>query len=141
MMTSIEGEVEAQLLNAITTAGVTGVNLYGADRSELKLLPYVFTDVEIASEDIAPFTGIFSCVATIQYRSRADSSSNQSFDDKFASVLQAFYTEPNLAEQMTTASSDLTFYMANVRQVNPTVMSVTRTWSKDIIMDLKVTAK
>lgn len=140
-MTSIEGEVETQLLNAITTAGVTGVNFYGADRNEPKLLPYVFADVEISSEDIAPFTGVFSCTATIQYRSRADTSSNQSFDNKFASILQALYTDPNLAEQMSTASTDLTFYIANVRQVNPLVTSASRTWSKDIIMDLKVTAK
>lgn len=140
-MTSIEGEVEAQLLNAITSSGVTGVNFYGADRDEPRLLPYVFTDVEINSEDVAPFTGIFSCVATIQYKARADTSNNQSFDDKFASVLQALYTEPNLAQQMTSASSDLTFYIANVRQVNPTIVSASRTWAKDIIMDLKVTAK
>lgn len=141
MITSIEGEVEAQLLNAITSSGVTGMNFYGADRNEPRLLPYVFTDVEISSEDVAPFTGIFSCVAVIQYKARADTANNQSFDDKFASILQSFYTDPNLAQQMTTASSDLTFYIANVRQVNPTIISTSRTWAKDIIMDLKVTAK
>lgn len=141
MTTSIESEIESQLLNAITSSGVTGVNFYGADRRTPKIMPYVFADVEIADEDLAPFTGIFSCTATIQYRARADDSSNPSFDSKFQEIVDAFYTSPNIAEQMTSSSNSVTFYLASIRQVNPTVVSQTRSWSKDIVLDIKATSK
>ena len=141
MTTSIEAEVETQILNAITTAGVTGVNLYGADRRSARLLPYVYANVEINSERFEQYTGVFACTANIRYTARADTSSNQGFDNKFQQVLQAFYTEPNIASQMTSASTSVTFFLANVRQVNPIVTSPTRTWSREIIMELEVTSK
>ena len=141
MTTSIESEVETQILNAITTAGVTGVGLYAGDRNAPRTLPYVYTDVEITAERFEQYTGLFACTANIRYTARADTSSNQDFDNKFQQVLQAFYTEPNIASQMTSASTSVTFYIANVRQVNPIVTSPTRTWSREIVMDLEITSK
>lgn len=141
MTTSVENEVESQILNAITTAGVTGVNLYAGERNAPKILPYVYADVEINSEELEQFTGIFSCSATIRYTARADTITSQNFDNKFQQVLQAFYTEPNIAEQMTSASTSVTFYVADVLRVTPIVVGATRTWSRDISLDLKVTSK
>lgn len=141
MTTSIENEVETQILNAISTAGVTGVNLYGGDRRGLKLIPYVYADSEINSEEFEQFTGIFKLTANIRYTARADTTLNTSFDSKFQQILQAFYTQPNLAGQMTSASNSVTFYVANVKGISPIVNSATRTWSKEIIMELEVTSK
>lgn len=141
MTTSIEAEVETQILNAITTAGVTGVNLYGGDRRSPRLLPYVYADVEINSERFAPYTGLFACTANIRYTARADTSTNQSFDSKFQEVLQAFYTNPKIADQMTSTSTSVTFYVANIRNITPIVTNATRTWSREIVMDLEVTSK
>lgn len=141
MTTSIEGEIETQILNAISTAGVTGVNLYGGDRRSARLLPYVYADAEITAERFEQYTGLFACSATIRYTARADTSTNQNFDGKFQEILQAFYTTPNIAEQMTTASTAVTFYLANIRRINPIVIGATRTWSRDIIMELEVTSK
>lgn len=141
MTTSIENEVEGQLLYAIESSGVTEVNFYGGDRRGLKLIPYVYADAEINSEELEQYTGIFTCTAVVKYTDRADTSSNASFDNKFQQILQAFYTEPNIASQMTSASTSVTFYIANIKQINPVVTSPTRTWSRDIIIELEVTSK
>jgi hypothetical protein len=141
MTTSIESEVETQILNAITTAGVTGLNLYGGDRRNAKLLPYVYADVEITAERFKQYTGVFACTANIRYTDRADTSSNASFDSKFQEIVQAFYTDPKIADQMTSASTSVTFYVANIRNITPIVTSPVRTWSREIVMDLEVTSK
>jgi len=141
MTTSIESEIETQILAAITTAGVTGVNLYKGDRNGTKLIPYVYASSEINSERFEQYTGVFACTANIRYTARADTSSNQSFDNKFQQVLQAFYTSPKIADQMTSASTSVTFYLANIRNITPIVTSAVRTWSREIVMDLEVTSK
>lgn len=141
MTTSIESEIETQILAAITTAGVTGVNLYKGDRNGPKLIPYVYASSEINSERFEQFTGIFQCTASLRYTARSDVSDNAPFDSKFQQILQAFYTQPSLAEQMTSASNSVTFYVARVQNITPVVTSPTRTWSKDIIIELEVTSK
>lgn len=141
MTTSIEAEVETQILNAITASGVTGLNFYGGDRREAKLLPYVYADAEINSERFEQYTGVFACTANIRYTARADTSTNQNFDNKFQQILQAFYTDPKIADQMTTSSNSVTFYVANIRNITPIVTSATRTWSREIVMELEVTSK
>lgn len=141
MTTSIEREVENSLATALTTAGVTGVNIYTSERIGGRLLPFVSIVAKINSEEVAPFTGIFDLTATISYVARADTSSNQGYDTDFFEIQQAFYTDPNLASQMTTASTDLEFYIADIRNIGQRIVAPTRTWAKDINMDIKVTSK
>lgn len=141
MTNSIEDEVETSIAYAITSAGVTGVNVYTSERATARLLPFVSIDAEIRSEEIAPFTGIFDLNVTISYVARADISSNQGYNEKFFEIQQAFYTDPNLASQMTTASASLEFYIANITNIGKRIVSPTRTWATDILMDVKATAK
>jgi hypothetical protein len=141
MTSSIERDVENSIANAITTAGVTGSNIYTSERTGGRLLPFVSIVAKINSEEIAPFTGIFDLTATISYVARADTASNEGYDTDFFEIQQAFYTDPNLASQMTTASSNLEFYIADIKSIGQRIVSPTRTWAKDIIMDVKVTSK
>jgi hypothetical protein len=141
MTTSIERDVENSIATAITTAGVTGSNIYTSERTGGRLLPYVSIVAKINSEEIAPFTGIFDLTATISYVARADTSSNEGYDTNFFKIQQAFYTDPNLASQMTTASSNLEFYIADIKSIGQRIVAPTRTWAKDIFMDVKVTSK
>lgn len=141
MTNSIERDVENAIADAITTAGVTGVNIYTSERISGRLLPFVSIVASIKSEEIAPFTGVFDLNATITYVARADAMTDQSYDVVFQSIQQAFYTSPNLASQMTTASADLTFYIADITRVGQRIVAPSRTWAKDIFMDVKVTAK
>ena len=141
MTNSIEDEVETSIAYAITSAGVTGVNVYTSERATARLLPFVSIDAEINSEEIAPFTGIFDLNVTISYVARADISSNQGYNEKFFEIQQAFYTDPNLASQMTTASASLEFYIANITNIGKRIVSQSRTWATDILMDVKATAK
>ena len=141
MIISIEKEVENSLANAITSAGVTGVNIFTSTVDSVRLLPFVIIEAKINSEEVGPFTGIFDLTATISYVARADTSNNQDYDSKFFEIQQAFYTDPNLASQMTTASDSLLFYIANINSIGQRIVAPTRTWAKDIIMDVKVTAK
>jgi hypothetical protein len=139
MTSSIERDVENSLVTAITTAGVTGVNIYTSERTGGRLFPFVSIVAKINSEEIAPFTGIFDLTATISYVARADTITDQAYDVVFQSIQQAFYTDPNLASQMTTASGNLEFYIADIKNVLQRTISPTRTWAKDIVMDVKVT--
>jgi len=141
MTSSIEKDVENSLATAITTASVTGVNIFISTVDSVRLLPFVAISAKINSEEIAQFTGIFDLTATISYVARADISSNQGYDQKFFEIQQAFYTDPNLASQMTTASANLEFYIANIKSIGQRIVAPTRTWAKDIIMDIKVTSK
>jgi len=141
MTNSIEDEVETSIAYAITSAGVTGVNVYTSERASPRLLPFVAIDAEIRSEEIAPFTGIFDLNVTISYVARADTSSNQGYNEKFFEIQQAFYTDPNLASQLTTASASLEFYIANITNIGKRIVSPSRTWATDILMDVKATAK
>lgn len=141
MITSIEKEVEDSIATVITTAGVSGVNIYTSERTTGRILPNVSIVVKINSEEIAPFTGIFDLTATITYNARADVTSDIDYDSKFFEIQQAFYTDPDIATQMTSASSSLLFYIANISRIGQRIVSKTRTWAKDIFMDVKVTAK
>jgi hypothetical protein len=141
MTISIEKEVENSIATAIATAGVAGVNVYTSTVDSVRLLPFVTIKAEISSEEIAPFTGIFDLRATISYVARADTSNNQDYDQKFFEIQQAFYTNPNLASQMSTASDSLSFYIANIKNIGQRIVAPTRTWAKDINMDIKATAK
>jgi hypothetical protein len=141
MTNSIEDEVETSIAYAITSAGVTGVNVYTSERASPRLLPFVYVDAEINSEEVAPFTGIFDLNVTVSYVARADISSNQGYNEKFFEIQQALYTDPNLASQMTTASASLEFYIANVTNIGKRIVSPSRTWATDILMDVKATAK
>ena len=51
MTNSIEDEVETSIAYAITSAGVTGVNVYTSERATARLLPFVSVDAEIRSEE------------------------------------------------------------------------------------------
>ena len=141
MTNSIEDEVETSIAYAITSAGVTGVNVYTSERASPRLLPFVYVDAEINSEEVAPFTGIFDLNVTVSYVARADISSNQGYNEKFFEIQQALYTDPNLASQMTTASASLEFYIANITGIGKRIVSPSRTWATDILMDVKATAK
>jgi hypothetical protein len=140
MTTSIERDVENSLALALATASVTGVNIYTSTRNEPRLMPYVSIESEINSEEIAPFTGIFDLTATLTFVARADTSSNQGYDNKFFEIQQAFYTEPNIASQMTTDSEGLEFYIADITRVNQRIVSASRTWAKEIIFNIKATS-
>jgi hypothetical protein len=139
MTTSIERDVENAIATALTTAGVTGVNIYTSERISGRLLPFVSIVAQIDSEEIAPFTGVFDLTATISYVARADTLTNQAYDAVFAGIQQAFYTDPNIASQMTTASGNLEFYIADITRIGQRIVAPSRTWAKDIIMDIKVT--
>lgn len=141
MIASIERDVENSIATAITTAGVTGFDIYTSERTGGRILPFVSIVARINSEEVAPFTGIFDLTATISYVARADTSNNEDYDSKFFEIQQAFYTDPNLASQMTTASADLEFYIADIRNIGQRIVAPTRTWAKDINMDIKATAK
>jgi hypothetical protein len=139
MTTSIERDVENALATALTTGGVTGVNIYTSEKISGRLLPFVSIVAQINSEEIAPFTGVFDLTATISYVARADTSTDQSYDVVFAKIQQSLYTDPNIASQMTTASGNLTFYIADIARIGQRIVAPSRTWAKDIIMDIKVT--
>jgi hypothetical protein len=137
-MASIEREVENALLNAISA--VTGVNFYTSERGTARTLPNIVAKASIGSEELGPFTGVFSTPASLTFTARADTNSRSDFDAKFQSIVAQLYRSPDLASYMTT-NSNITCYVANVTGESPSVVAANRTWSNEITIDITSTAK
>ena len=137
-MASIEREVENAILNAISA--VTGVNFYTSERGTARTLPNVIAKASIGSEELGPFTGVFSTPASLTFTARADTSSRADFDAKFQSIVAQLYRSPDLASYMT-SNSNITCYVANVTGESPSVVAANRTWSNEITIDITSTAK
>ena len=137
-MASIEREVENALLNAISA--VTGVNFYTSERGTARTLPNVVAKATIASEELGPFTGVFTTPASLTYTARADINSRAEFDAKFQSIIAQLYRSPDLASYMT-SNSNITCFVANVTGESPSVIATNRTWSNEITLDIRATAK
>jgi phospholipid N-methyltransferase len=137
-MASIEREVENALLNAISA--VTGVNFYTSERGSARTLPNVVAKASIGSEELGPFTGVFTTPASLIYTARADTISRTEFDAKFQSIMGQLYRSPDLASYMT-SNSNITCFLSNVTAESPSVIKTNRTWSKEITLDIKATAK
>lgn len=141
MTTSIERDIENQIITAITTGGVIDINLYTSERSSPRLLPFASVIASLEREELQQFTGIFTGQATITYTARADTISGSSFDEKFNAIVECFYTDPDIAQQMTTASPNLKFYIGEITKSSPRIVASNRTWAKDIVINLTVTSK
>jgi phospholipid N-methyltransferase len=137
-MASIEREVENALLNAISA--VTGVNFYTSERGTARTLPNVVAKATIDSEELGPFTGVFTTPAILTYTARADINSRAEFDAKFQSIIAQLYRSPDLASYMT-SNSNITCFVANVTGESPSVIATNRTWSNEITLDIRATAK
>jgi len=137
-MASIEREVENALLNAISA--VTGVNFYTSERGTARTLPNVVAKATIGSEELGPFTGVFTTPAILTYTARADINSRAEFDAKFQSIIAQLYRSPDLASYMT-SNSNITCFVANVTGESPSVIATNRTWSNEITLDITSTAK
>jgi hypothetical protein len=137
-MASIEREVESALLNAISA--VTGVNFFTSERGTARTLPNVVAKSSIGSEEITPFSGVFKTPSSLTYTARADTISRTEFDAKFQSIMAQLYRSPDLASYMT-SNSNITCYVANVTAESPNIISINRTWNKEITLDITATAK
>ena len=137
-MASIEREVENALLNTISA--VTGVNFYTSERGTARTLPNVVAKASIGSEQLGPFTGVFSTPASLVFTTRADSNSRAEFDSKFQSIVAQLYRSPDLASYMT-SNSNITCFVANVTAESLSVVASNRTWINEITLDITATAK
>lgn len=137
-MASIEREIENGLINAIS--GVSGLFYYTSERESPRTLPFVSARATISNEQLGTFTGVFGISAVISYNQRADAVTRGSFDSAFQSIMGNFYTNPNLANEMT-SSTNVTVYNAKVTSETPSVISRNRTWAKDITLDIMATPK
>lgn len=141
MSNSIERETENQIATAMSVGGVTGINIYTSERPSGRILPFACIKASIASEEIAPFTGVFDMSVVISFCARADATSSDNYDSKFQSIVESFYTDPNIASQMTSSSEMLEFYISNISTTLQKTNSAKRTWSRDVNFDIKATTK
>lgn len=136
-MASIEREVELGLINAVSSANITS---YTSERDVARLLPNVTAKADITNELLGPFTGVFNLNATLTYSARADSSSRAGFDHEFSALVQQLYQSPNLASYMTT-NSNITVYKASINTETGSIVSINRTWKRDISLTIQASAK
>jgi hypothetical protein len=137
-MSSIEREVESALINAVSAANIP--NVYTSEREGARLLPNLTAQAKIANELLVPFSGVFDLSATLTYTNRADSVSRAGFDHEFETIIQELYRDPNLATYMTNVSN-LTIYKASINKEAASIVSINRTWSRNISLNVFATSK
>jgi len=137
-MASIEREVEAALLNAVSGASIP--HAYTSERSTGRLLPNVVAKATISNELLGPFTGVFTLSASLTYTSRADTTSRAGFDHEVQTIIEELYSTPSLPATMT-SSSNLTVYKASIANEGGTILASNRTWQRNIVLDIKASAK
>lgn len=137
-MASIEREVEAALLNAVSGASIP--HTYTSERSTGRLLPNLVAKANITSELLGPFTGVFTLSANLTYNSRADTTSRAGFDHEVQTIIEELYSSPSLPSTMT-SSSNLTVYNASIASEGGTIMATNRTWQRSISLEIRASAK
>ena len=136
MSVAIERELEDSLASAIIIAGlnITKSN-YDGDR----LLPSLTIEVGIGSEELSPSSGVFKCGGTLTYSARADTTSRQTLDSTWFSILQTFYQSPSIESILTT--NDLQVFQCKVLNETPGIINDKRIWTKTTTLDILCSSK
>lgn len=136
MSVGIERQLEDSLASAIA---VSGVNIYKSDYEGLRLLPSLVIKVEIGSEELVPFSGVFLCPATLTYSARADTTTRTDLDEIWYSILQSFYQSPSIESVLTSAT--LQVFQCKVMNESPGIITDRRIWTKTTNLDIRCTSK
>lgn len=136
MSVGIERQLEDSLALAIT---ISGLNVYKSDYDAPRLLPSLVIQVGIGSEELAPFSGVFLCPATLTYSARADITTRTDLDTNWYSILQAFYQDPPIESILTT--STLEVFQCKIVSESPGIITDRRIWTKTTNLSIRCTSK
>ena len=136
MSVAIERELEDSLASAIIIAGL---NITKSNYDGERLLPSLTIEVGIGSEELSPNSGVFKCGGTLTYSARADTTSRQTLDSTWFSILQTFYQSPSIESILTT--NNLQVFQCKVLNETPGIINDRRIWTKTTTLDILCSSK
>lgn len=134
MSQSIQYQVEDGI--AALLASVSGLNVYTTNRTGKRLFPYVTISASIGSQVLGNYTGVYELSVSVNYSDSAAKASQESFDQEYCDIFEAFYSEsPSLALKIDAQiAPPAVIYMAQITGQIPTIRTAKRAWQRGLTM-------
>lgn len=134
--------IQYNLENAIASllAGVSGVNVYTANRIGKRLMPYITIQASINGQLLGNFTGVYDLNVAVNYSDTAAKITQEQFDEKYCQIFDSFYEEsPTLAVKIQDDILDTKVYMARITSQTPSIRSDRDAWVRGLTINVFAT--
>jgi len=134
--------IQYNLENAIASllAGVSGVNVYTANRIGRRLMPYITIQANINSQLLGNFTGVYDLNVAVNYSDTASKTSQDQFDETYCRIFESFYEEaPSLVFKIQSEISKTRVYMARIISQTPSIRSQREAWVRGLTINVFAT--
>ena len=134
--------IQYNLENAIASllAGVSGVNVYTANRTGKRLMPYITIQANINSQLLGNFTGVYDLNVAVNYSDTASKITQDQFDESYCQIFDSFYEEsPNLTLKIQDDILDTKVYMARIVSQTPSIRSEREAWVRGLTINIYAT--
>jgi len=113
--------------------GISGLNVYTANRTGSRFFPYATVQASINSQLLGNFTGVYDLSVSVNYSDTAAKTTKEQFDAEYCSIFEAFYSEtPTLKDKLENEIVSGTVYMARISSQNPTIRTAKRAWQRGL---------
>ena len=130
--------IQYNLENAIASlmAGVSGVNVYTANRIGRRLMPYITIQASINGQLLGNFTGVYDLNVAVNYSDTAAKTTQEEFDAEYCNIFEQFYSEtPTLASKIDAQiAAPAVIYAAQITGQSPTIRTAKRAWQRGLTM-------
>jgi hypothetical protein len=138
MTQSIQYNVENAIARLL--GDVSGVNVYTANRTGKRLLPYITIQASIGGQLLGNFTGVYDLNIAVNYSDTAAKISQDQFDDTYCRIFESFYEEtPTLVFKMQNRVLDTKIYMARIVSQTPSIRSEREAWVRGLTINVYAT--
>lgn len=134
--------IQYNLENAVASllAGVSGVNVYTANRIGKRLMPYVTIQASINGQLLGNFTGVYDLNVAVNYSDTAAKITQDQFDEAYCQIFDSFYGEsPTLALKIQDDILDTKVYMARIVSQAPSIRSERDAWIRGLTINVYAT--
>ena len=138
MTQSIQYNVESSVARLL--ADVSGVNVYTANRTGKRLMPYITIQASISGQLLGNFTGVYDLNVAVNYSDTAAKISQDQFDDTYCRIFESFYEEsPSLVSKIQNRVLDTRIYMARIVSQTPSIRSERDAWVRGLTINVYAT--
>lgn len=134
--------IQYNLENAIASllAGVSGVDVYTANRIGKRLMPYITIQSSINGQLLGSFTGVYDLNVAVNYSDTAAKITQDQFDEKYCQIFDSFYEEtPALATKIQNEIYNTKVYMARILTQTPSIRTEKDAWVRGLTINIFAT--
>jgi hypothetical protein len=134
--------IQYELENAINRLvdDVSGVNIYTANRTGKRLMPYITIQASINNQLLGNFTGVYDLNVAVNYSDTAAKISQEQFDEKYCQIFESLYEEsPSLATRIQDRAENTKIYMARIVSQTPSIRSDREAWVRGLTINVLAT--